>query len=278
MAIAARPFPAQRMPFWSRLGQVNQTVILETAALERLPRRQALPGTRDNDLVIILSGWVRVEVVAGERVVLAVAGPGDLAIPAHQFDPDIYSSGEGAAGMRVVATEDVQLLRVPAGAVPLLCSDLPLVRRELARLVRETTRLEVGLRLRMFHTQRSRLAWLLLALRLLFGEQNVPGSNTPVLAPPLTQADLARWLGISDASTTRIIQTWKREGLVATSYGAIAVVDVRNVQRQAQWSAATAAELLGPKPVFEEYLLRNNLARHGPDMAPTPYKDRPPGL
>jgi hypothetical protein len=99
-----------------------------------------------------------------------------------------------------------------------------------------------------------------------------------VLAPPLTQADLARWLGISDASTARIIQAWKREGLVATSYGAIAVVNVRNVQRQADWSAATAEELLGPRPVFEEYLLRDTPAHHGPGIAPTPYEDRPPGL
>ncbi|MFD8565163.1 Crp/Fnr family transcriptional regulator [Streptosporangium canum] len=233
------------------------------------------------DLVILLSGWVRVEVTAygGERIVLAVAGPGDLAIPAHQVEPDIYSVEEAIAGMRVVATEEVQLLRIPSDGVPLLCSDLPLLRRHLARLVRETARLEVALRLRMFYTPCARLAWLLLALRLLFGERHDPGGTHPVLAPPLTQADLARWLGISDASVARIIQTWKREGLVATSYGAIALVNVRNLQRQAKWSAATAEELLEPRPLFDECSHRHPpFSCPKPPLAPTPYRDRPPGL
>lgn len=280
MAPSERLFKAQRTPFWNRLGEVDQAAIHRVANEERLPRRRLLSDTGFYDLAILLSGWVRVEVTAdgGERIVLAVAGPGDLAIPAHQVEPDIYSMDETIAGMRVVATEDVHLLRVSSNNVPLLCSDLPLLRHQLARLVRETARLEVALRLRMFQPPYARLAWLLLALRLLFGERHNPGSRHPALAPPLTQADLARWLGISDAAVARIIQTWKREGLVATSYGAIAMVDMRNLQRQAKWSAATAAELLDPRPVFDEspnhYLL--SCTETGP--ASTPYRDRPPGL
>ncbi|WP_171074106.1 helix-turn-helix domain-containing protein [Nonomuraea basaltis] len=75
---------------------------------------------------------------------------------------------------------------------------------------------------------KTRLALLLLSLLYRYGERKSEEKGT-VLALPLSQADMAGWIGVSTASVARILQEWKALGHVHIAHSTIIIVDVKKL-------------------------------------------------
>jgi CRP/FNR family transcriptional regulator, cyclic AMP receptor protein len=73
-----------------------------------------------------------------------------------------------------------------------------------------------------------RLARLLLELAERCGEKTDEGI---ALAVPLSQADLANWLGVSKATVTRALMQWRRRNLLSVSQGRMTLVDTAALWR-----------------------------------------------
>ncbi len=73
-----------------------------------------------------------------------------------------------------------------------------------------------------------RLARLLLELAQRCGETTGQGVT---LAVPLSQTDLASWVGVSRATVTRALRQWRERKLVSTRQGHMTIIDTAALRR-----------------------------------------------
>ena len=176
-------------------------------------------GEEAHQLLVLLRGRVRVVVTteAGREVLVAVRGPGDVIGELAVLDP-------GPRTATVSALEDLTALAVPGDAFRAFLDDRPHVMgallRALVRRLRESDRHLVEDRTEDVGT---RLARQLLELGARYGSPSEEGLDLDV---PLTQEQLASWIGTSREAVAMALRDLRESGTVATSRMRITLLDV----------------------------------------------------
>ena len=210
---------------------------LEPAALEkfaRLGRRRVfragapllLEGDIGMSVLVLLSGRVKISATSdhGPGVLLAVRGPGDVIGELAAIDGAAHS----ATG---VALEPVEAQVIPAAEFRSFLANEPGAALALLRVV--TARIRDTDRIRLAYGAQDtlgRVAARLSELAETAGEVDGAGIRITV---PLTQAELAQWVGGSRESVARALASLRRRGLIATARRQITVLDADGLRRAA---------------------------------------------
>lgn len=196
--------------------------------LRRFPRGRTLlnEGERADRVALVRRGRVKISSLSdsGDEFLLAVRGPGDLLGEMSAIDGDPPSA-------TVTALEPVEALIVPAAEFKaFLESNASIALHLLTMLSRrlryaDRKRFEFG----AFDTL-GRVASRLLELVEEFGEPHTLGTR---ISLPLTQRELAGWIGSSREAVSKALRALRGLGLIETGRGTIIVLDLPELRRRA---------------------------------------------
>ena len=201
------------------------------AALVRAADRRVYPkrsfvfhdGEPVTTVLIIESGMIKVSktAVSGRSVVLAVHGAGALV-------GELATIDEQSRAATVETLEETTVLAIPAADFARLVADnidlATALNKLLALRIRELT--DQVLRLGT-SDGRTRLASRLLELL-------PPDSRAPVrIRLPLSQKELAEWVGLSREAVVRALSDLRNENLIRTSRMSVEILDVDGIRRAA---------------------------------------------
>lgn len=214
------------------LARLDPPVRDELAARGRRRRWPAgasiyLEGERSSTVVIVVTGRVKVFSLTeqGEEVVLAVRGPGALLGELSAVDGAPRSAS-------VAALEPVEALVVPVPVFVEFLRAHASAAMVLLRLV--TSRLRDADRKRVefgaFDIP-ARVAGRLVELAERFGEPDGDGVR---IAVPLSQDELAGWVGASREAVAKALRVLRDRGLVTTGRRTMTVLDLDGLRRRAR--------------------------------------------
>jgi CRP-like cAMP-binding protein len=228
--VTPRLRPAGQISFWAGLASNEQRLLLRHSTPKTVYRGDViLSGQQSNLMILRTDCWVRLQLGKSDtsRVILDIAGPGDLLSALHTLNP-ASPVWLGKMNLLGVVLKKGQIMEVKRENILEIVHRLPVLRDHIAyRLsvqlcivaqVHAMSRLNVEVR----------LALLLISLLYRYGEQRRHKSGT-ALAPPLSQPDLAGWIGASPASVARVLQQWRSDGLVRTRHSAVTIVDLKGM-------------------------------------------------
>lgn len=163
---------------------------------------------------IVKSGRVRLE---SGNVAVGVLGPSQVFGTSALF-------GAADTQERAVALDDVVLCEAPAGQFLEAMSSHPILAARVAQLLaRQLQDLQRSVRRAAEDSVEARLAALVLQLA---------DCDARAEIHRLSQADLARLIGASRESVSRLLSGWERDGLVRTRQRAIRVTDLEGLRRR----------------------------------------------
>lgn len=217
---------------WAEFG--NQLTDDERAALRAVGHRRRVKtgalifveGTRSDNVVIVTAGRVKVFCTSadGTESVLAIRSPGALLGELSAIDDAPRSAS-------VIALEPVEVLAVGAAEFTAFLRSRPrlmwmLVQTLTSRLRdADQKRIEFGA-----HDTLRRVARRLIELAERHGEAVPDGIRISV---PLTQEDLASWVGSSREATAKALRSLRERGCLATQRRTITVLNLAELRRRA---------------------------------------------
>jgi CRP/FNR family transcriptional regulator, cyclic AMP receptor protein len=215
--------------FLACLDEAGRAALAARGRHRRWPAGASLfvEGDRSGTVVVIVSGRVKVFSITeqGEEVLLAVRGPGALL--------GELSAVDGAPrGASVAALEPVVALVVPAADFAAFLSGHSGAAAVLLRLVvsrlrdADRKRVEFGA-----HDIAARVAGRLVELADRFGEPDPAGVR---IAVPLSQDELAGWVGASREAVAKALRVLRDRGLVTTGRRTMTVLDLDGLRRRAR--------------------------------------------
>lgn len=214
--------------FLASLDDAGRAALAARGRHRRWPAGSSLflEGDRSSTVVVVVSGRVKVFSITeqGEEVLLAVRGPGALLGELSAVD------GSPRAAT-VAALEPVVALVVPGPDFEAFLSTHPGAAMALLRLV--TSRLRDADRKRVEFGAfdiASRVAGRLVELADRFGEPAPDGVRIPV---PLSQDELAGWVGASREAVAKALRVLRDRGLVTTGRRTMTVLDLDGLRRRA---------------------------------------------
>lgn len=184
-------------------------------------------GTRSDTVVVVITGRVKVFTSAedGTEVVLAVRGPGALLGELAAIDQQPHSAS-------VRSWEPMEVLTVRSRDFTAFLQAHPRIMWLLIRLLigrlrdADRKRIEFGV-----HDTLNRVARRLVELVDRFGEPTESGIRITL---PLTQEELASWVGASPKAVTKALRTLRARGYVQTQRRRITVIDIEGLRRRAR--------------------------------------------
>jgi CRP-like cAMP-binding protein len=206
---------------------------LRTAGVRRTYRGHVTLVHQDDDagpVVVLLGGRAKIAVTEGGReAILGVVGPGELI--------GELAAIEGSPRSTTVTTlEPVDALVIPRLDFVGLLNRRPRIALAILRVVAR--------RLRYADSQRAqyatldvagRLAQRLLELSERFGDEKAGGIEIRL---PLSQEELASWVGASREAVSKAFQLLRTLGIVETGRRRVTVLDLEALRRQAHWGLA----------------------------------------
>lgn len=202
--------------------------LVESGTRRHYRRGDALfsQGDLSDRALLVESGWVKISVSSsdGQEAVLGLRGPGQVLGELSILD------GAPRSASAVALEEVVASVVSAADLTRALDEDRELSRellRELAVRLRDADRMRVE-----FGTldTLARVARRLLELGEGFGE---PGDDGVVVALPLSQEELASWIGSSREATAKALRTLRELGCVTTGRRTVTIRDRAALVRQA---------------------------------------------
>jgi CRP-like cAMP-binding protein len=205
--------------FWALLTEAEQAALTEAGRQRSYDRAMPLcyQGEPPTHIVILLTGWVKVVVFTpnGNAAVLAIRGPGDI----------IGESGPLHGRPRsatVYALDNVTALTVPGTRFSTFLDTHAHASRVLAQvMVGRMDDADRRMAARLTADGAGRLAVLLIELAERYGQ-----GNPIIIGPPLSQQELAGWVGDSRETVARALRTWRDKGIVETSRRRITITDL----------------------------------------------------
>ncbi|SEN43790.1 Crp/Fnr family transcriptional regulator [Actinacidiphila rubida] len=226
--------------FWSLLDAPTRNALRAAGHLRTYAPRTLLlrQDDRSDHIFVLRSGCVKVytDSDTGYRAVLALRSAGDLVGEQSGLNRRPRSAS-------VCALIEVQALVVTAGRFGAMLKASPVVAHAVQQVLSQ--------RLRDADRQRaavgsaspeSRLAGLLIQLAGRYGVRTADGSVRIEL--PLSQEDLAGLLVSSLRTVSRILEHWRREGILTTGRQVLELADLRALRERAN----TPGELRGSGP------------------------------
>ena len=219
---------APEQDFWSALPPEDAAALAACGAVRRFPRGETLmyQGQAPDRVMLLRSGRVRITFTTphGRRVVLAVSGPGELVGELAAFDDQPRSA-------TVAAIEPVEALCIGHADFQAFLAGHPAAALTLLRLMSRRLR-DADVKLVEFAVVSTigRVAARLLELSERFGE---PEGDTIRIALPLTQEELAGWVGASLESVGRALKTMRELQWIDTGRRQFRILDERALRRAA---------------------------------------------
>jgi CRP/FNR family cyclic AMP-dependent transcriptional regulator len=223
---AGAPEPEE---FLACLDDAGRTALAARGRPRRWPAGSSLflEGDRSGTVVLVVSGRVKVFSITeqGEEVLLAVRGPGALL-------GELAAVDGAPRGASVAALEPVVALVVPAAEFLAFLSEHPGAATVLLRLVvsrlrdADRKRVEFGA-----HDIAARVAGRLVELADRFGEPDPAGVR---IAVPLSQDELAGWVGASREAVAKALRVLRDRGLVTTGRRTMTVLDLDGLRRRSR--------------------------------------------
>jgi CRP/FNR family transcriptional regulator, cyclic AMP receptor protein len=206
---------------------------LRTAGVRRTYGGHVTLVHQDDDagpVVVLLGGRAKIAVTEGGReAIFGVVGPGELI--------GELAAIEGSPRSTTVTTlEPVDALVIPRSDFLGLLNRRPRIAIAILRVVAR--------RLRYADSQRAqyatldvagRLAQRLLELSERFGDEQAGGIEIRL---PLSQEELASWVGASREAVSKAFQLLRTLGIVETGRRRVTVLDLEALRRQAHWGLA----------------------------------------
>jgi CRP-like cAMP-binding protein len=186
-----------------------------------------IEGTRSDTVVVVISGRVKVFTSAedGTEVILAVRGPGALLGELAAIDDQPRSAS-------VRSLEPVEVLTVGLRQFTTFLQIHPRIVWVMMRIL--TDRLRDADRKRIefgVYDTLNRVAHRLVELVDRFGEPTESGIKITL---PLTQDELASWVGASREAVAKALRTLRTCGYVQTQRRTLTVVDIEGLRRRAR--------------------------------------------
>jgi CRP-like cAMP-binding protein len=214
--------------FWNQLT-AEEIADFTSRSRERRWRRGAVifqEGDRSDSVIVLLSGRVKASshTAGGTEVVLAVRGPGALLGELSAIDGQPRSA-------TVQALEPVTALVLPLAELQAYLHDRGRVAYLLMRIL--TDRLRDADRKRIefgAHDTTGRVAARLVELAERYGRETADGIR---IALPLSQDELAGWIGASREAVSKALGSLRANGWVTTSRMRIVVHDLEALRRRA---------------------------------------------
>jgi CRP/FNR family transcriptional regulator, cyclic AMP receptor protein len=216
----------QMQQFGTALTDQERADLLRRCRPRRLPAGTPLfiEGTHSDNVVIVISGRVKVFTSAedGTEVVLAMRGPGALLGELAMIDGQPHSAS-------VKSLEATQILTIRFREFTEFLHTHPrtmwLVMRMLTDRLRDADRkrIEFGV-----HDTLNRVARRLVELADRFGEPTESGIRITL---PLTQDELASWVGASREAVTKALRHLRTDGYVRTQRRTFTVIDIERLRR-----------------------------------------------
>jgi CRP-like cAMP-binding protein len=214
--------------FWSALSPPEAAALQERGLRRTFARGQALlhEGQIADRIFVLRAGRVKITstTAAGREVVLAFRGPGELLGELAALDGHPRSAS-------VVALEPVEVLALAPADFSTFLAEHPAAALKLLRMLSRRLR-EANTRQIEFAAQETlgRVATRLVELSERFGERH---DEHIEIALPISQEELAGWVGASLESTVRALQTMRTLGWIETRRRSIRVLDAAALRRAA---------------------------------------------
>ncbi len=206
--MSANPADCCRLSFLRYVEPEHLKPFLERMQVRDVPRRAFLfrQGETSDPAYIVISGQIRISVLTAEgaEMTLDMLGPGDAC---------------GVAGLagaiprisNAVAVRPSRVLAIPTMVLNTLlaehaCLYHPLVAQLLRRLTRSLQEQATGATRRVY----ARVAQKLLAL----SQDRAPGSQERILPQDLSHQELARMVGSTRATVTRVLKKMRQQGIL----------------------------------------------------------------
>jgi CRP/FNR family transcriptional regulator, cyclic AMP receptor protein len=226
-SVAAWPADDPAIGFLGTLDAEQLAALHEHGISRRIRKGQAIfhEGGSSDRVVILLSGRVKVSTVTedGKEIVLAFRGPGDMLGELSAIDGEPRSA-------TVEAIEAVEALAIAASDFRSFLLAHPdvalLLLRMLSRRLRDADRKRVEY---AAHDTVGRVAARLVELAERYGEPAVRGIQ---IGLPLSQEELAGWVGGSREAVSKALQTLRKVGWVLTERRRITVLDIEALRRR----------------------------------------------
>jgi CRP/FNR family transcriptional regulator, cyclic AMP receptor protein len=212
--------------FWASLTDADRAALQAQGRVATYTRGTPLcmEGDPSTHVLVLLTGWTKVvsSTLEGHEMVLALRGAGDVI-------GELATDLGGYRTATVRALMPVQALLISADRFNRFLETRPGAIRVYRRVMSERQH-ELGqnLRTRMESSGAQRLARLLLDLAERCGHATGDGV---MLAVPLSQTDLASWVGVSRATVTRALHDWRERKLVTTQHGRMTIIDSAALRR-----------------------------------------------
>jgi CRP/FNR family transcriptional regulator, cyclic AMP receptor protein len=205
--------------FWDLLTEAERATLTEAGRPRSYARAMPLcyQGEPPTHVLILLTGWVKVVVFTpnGHAAVLAIRGPGDI----------IGESGplhNRARSATVYALDEVKTLNVPGSRFSSFLDDHAHASRVLAQvMVGRMDDADQRMAARLTADGAGRLAVLLVELAERYGV-----GDPIVIGPPLSQQELAGWVGDSRETVARALRSWRLKGIIKTGRRRITITDL----------------------------------------------------
>ncbi|MGW0485508.1 Crp/Fnr family transcriptional regulator [Nonomuraea sp. NPDC003214] len=220
--------PAQ-ITFWSNLSQLERALILRKSTRKNVYRGDIVMSNEPAMIIMRAGCWVRLEVekLGSTRAVLDIVGPDDLLSGLHATSP-VSPVWLGQAKYIGTVLKRGKILEIPLHSVREIINKKPSLKDHIAHRHSVQLHMATWIHAITHLAVETRVALLLISLLYRYGE-NTPGEGGTVLAPPLSQPDIAGWIGASTASVARVFNKWKRAGLIRNSHTTVAIADVRGL-------------------------------------------------
>jgi CRP/FNR family transcriptional regulator len=210
----------RRVPLFAELSPDELERVSQVAIPRRFPQETRVfhEGDSGDACYIVREGSCRVtrEHRDGRAITLATLGPGAIFGELAMFDGGIRSAS-------VEATEDTELLALPAADMRALLRDHPEMAEKLVvALTRRLREANERISRQSFQTVPSRVAGV---LRQLLSEDEVSADRSGGVTIRLRQSDLAQLAGTSRESVSRFLATLERAGVVRVGRGRVTVLD-----------------------------------------------------
>jgi CRP-like cAMP-binding protein len=212
--------------FWDLLDEADQTALRELGRPRTFEPGNVLCTELEQatHVFILITGWVKVTAMAsGTRdLVLELRGSGDIV-------GELAAESNGFRTATVQAIAPVRALVLPHAEFTRFVDNHPgadrAYRHAIVKRWGETAEM---LRSRSVSSGPQRLAALLIDL----GERHgTPGNGGVVITIPLSQKEIASYIGTSRATVTRALGDWRRRGLISTNRHRITIMNIALLRR-----------------------------------------------
>ncbi len=190
-----------------------------------------LEGDPGNHVIVLLTGQVKAFNLApdGDRVLLALRGPGDVLGELAAIEPESESAQRTAT---IEAMEPTTARVLSAAELTGFLARRPTAAIALLRDVRD--RLRNAERMRMEAVTYDTMARVTRQLAYLATRYGVPDPVEGRVTVRISQAELAGWVGASRESIARAMKSLRKRNLLATGYRTIEVTDLAALQAAAE--------------------------------------------